>query len=379
VITSGALPAGFTISNGVIAGTPTTAGVSTFSVNVYDSNLHYASQTFTLTIASAPVAVAMPEILPQGATGAAYSETMAASGGVPPYAWSIASGALPPGLALSRAGVIAGTPTAGGTYIFAAQVQDNTYLTASQPFSLTVTAPGTLPRTGIISQIVAGAGWDTTIWLVNRTSAAVQASLVFHLDDGSSWNLALTVTPQPSSQGPGSVTATIAPNTTLVVATGVSAANSPNVQGWADVLSNGALSGFAVFRDGGAAEAAVPLQTQIGTSISLPFDNTNGYSTGIALVNLSGSPASITATVWDQNGNQVGKPLTVTLTKNDANGNGHDSFMLPDRLAVTAKIRGIVQFQGNPGTASVPAGQLTGLGLHTDPNGLFTSIPTIVP
>ena len=71
--------------------------------------------------------------------------------------------------------------------------------------------------------------------------------------------------------------------------------------------------------------------------------------------------------------------MPVVLTQNDANGGGHDSFMLSARLAVTAGIRGIVQFQGNPGSPFTPAGQLTGLGLRAEANGLFTSIETIVP
>jgi hypothetical protein len=137
------------------------------------------------------------------------------------------------------------------------------------------------------------------------------------------------------------------------------------------------VSGFAVFRNGGASEAAVPLQSQIGTSFSLPFDNANGYSTGVALVNLGALPANFTVNVWDQYGNLTSQP--VTLTTNDPSGNGHDSFMLPDRVPITAGIAGIVQFVGNPGSPFTLAGMLTGLGLKTDPNGLFTSLPTIVP
>jgi hypothetical protein len=38
-----------------------------------------------------------------------------------------------------------------------------------------------------------------------------------------------------------------------------------------------------------------------------------------------------------------------------------------------------VQFQGNPGSPFTPGGQLTGLALRADANGLFTSIPTIEP
>ena len=376
-VATGTLPPGLSLSSGgVISGTPSLPEIATFTVNVTYGALFFASQPFTLTIGSIPVGVATPPTLPFGAVGTAYSQTLTAAYGVPPYTWSVTAGVLPPGLALSRAGAITGIPTATGNYIFTAQAQDSTSETASQAFSLTVTAAGALPRLGIFSQVVAGGGWTTTIWLINRTSAVVQASLVFHGDEGSALTLPLHVTQAGGTQEADAPTlsAAIGPNSTLGVATETLAAET---EGWADVLSSGNLSGFAVFSNG-TAEAAVPLQGQIGNSISLPFDNTNGASTGVALVNLAGAPASITATVWDQSGNQIAAG-PVTLTQTDANGDGHDSFMLPSRLAVTAGKRGVVQFQGNPGSASVPAGQLTGLGLRAEASGLFTSIPTIVP
>ena len=52
--------------------------------------------------------------LAAGSTGVYYSATLAASGGKAPYAWTIASGSLPTGLALSSAGIITGTPAASG-------------------------------------------------------------------------------------------------------------------------------------------------------------------------------------------------------------------------------------------------------------------------
>jgi hypothetical protein len=325
----------------------------------------------------APLAITMPSTLPSGFVGGAYSQPLAATGGVPSYTWSILSGTLPPGLALSGAGMIAGTPTTTGTYTFTAKVADSGSSTATQLFSLAIVAQGTLARAGVFSQLAAGGGWDTTIWLINTSSAPVPTRLVFHGDDGGPLSLSLTATQPGVSQQVIAATldSVVPPNTTLAVAI---AGPASVVQGWADVLSSGALSGFAVFRDGGASEAAVPLQSQIGPSFRLAFDNTGGYSTGIALVNLSSSPASLTATVWDENGNQlVTQP--VTLTKTDSAGNGHDAFMLPSRLAVTAGKKGIVQFQGNPGTPFTSAGALTGLGLKTDPNGLFTATPTIIP
>ena len=376
-VTSGALPPLLTLSStGTIAGTPTTPGAWSFTVSVTDSTLHVASQSFSLTATLGLLTITSPAALPSAVAGAPYSQALAAMGGAPPYTWQLTSGTWPAGLSMSSAGVIAGMPTVAGTYTFSAQVNDSASETAARSFSLTVVAAGALSRQGVISQVVAGGGWTTTIWLANRTSAPVQTSLVFHGDNGSPLSLPLTVTLPASSQQvtESTVNETIAPNTTLVVATGTSAVN---VEGWADVLGNGSLSGIAVFSNG-TTEAAVPLQSQIGTSISLPFDNTNGASTGVALVNLASGPAGITATVWDQYGNQLAA-MPVVLTQNDANGGGHDSFMLSARLAVTAGIRGIVQFQGNPGSPFTPAGQLTGLGLRAEANGLFTSIETIVP
>ncbi|HSB11589.1 MAG TPA: matrixin family metalloprotease [Blastocatellia bacterium] len=54
-----------------------------------------------------------------------YSSTLTASGGIPPYRWSLISGTLPPALSLSTNGTIAGIPTAAGSYTFAVQVFDS--------------------------------------------------------------------------------------------------------------------------------------------------------------------------------------------------------------------------------------------------------------
>jgi hypothetical protein len=81
--------------------------------------------------------------LPVGAVQSSYSATLAATGGVPPYSWSTAGGALPTGLALNPAtGIIAGTPTWAGSFSFAAKVQDSKADSNSTGFSINVsTAP----------------------------------------------------------------------------------------------------------------------------------------------------------------------------------------------------------------------------------------------
>ena len=64
--------------------------------------------------------------LADGEVDVAYLETLAASGGTPPYTWSITAGALPTVLTLNpTTGVISGTPTAAGTFNFTVQVADS--------------------------------------------------------------------------------------------------------------------------------------------------------------------------------------------------------------------------------------------------------------
>jgi putative Ig domain-containing protein len=54
-----------------------------------------------------------------------------ATGGVPPYTWSIAGGALPTGLGMDSSGAVTGTPGALGTFLFTVQVNDSGGNTAS--------------------------------------------------------------------------------------------------------------------------------------------------------------------------------------------------------------------------------------------------------
>ena len=79
--------------------------------------------------------------LPKGDVGTAYSAMLSAPGGVSPETWSVKAGSLPPGLKLSSAGKITGTPTASGTFAFTVGVTDSSVppMTASKKLSIAVT------------------------------------------------------------------------------------------------------------------------------------------------------------------------------------------------------------------------------------------------
>jgi hypothetical protein len=81
--------------------------------------------------------------LPNGANGVFYSQQLQATGGQPPYNWSLApaSASLPPGLALATDGVISGTPTNNGFFPFTVRVTDALATNVDQALSITVTPP----------------------------------------------------------------------------------------------------------------------------------------------------------------------------------------------------------------------------------------------
>jgi hypothetical protein len=78
--------------------------------------------------------------LPGGTVGTAYSQTLTATSGKTPYAWSIASGSFPPGLVLNAStGAISGTPTTAGAYAFSIKVSGGG--ATSKAFSITIVSP----------------------------------------------------------------------------------------------------------------------------------------------------------------------------------------------------------------------------------------------
>ncbi len=87
--------------------------------------------------------------LPAGSTTIAYNQTIAATGGVAPYTFSVTNGILPAGLVLNvNTGVISGTPTTVDINppTFTVTVSDATSCTTNKTYSITVTG---LPCTTI--------------------------------------------------------------------------------------------------------------------------------------------------------------------------------------------------------------------------------------
>jgi hypothetical protein len=158
-VTAGAPPAGVTLTAvGLLAGTPTTAGSSTFTIRGTDTNGCFAQLVYTIVIAAAPppppvcpTITLSPPTLPNGTTGVAYSRTIVASGGNAPYSYGVTAGALPAGVTLTAAGVLAGTPTTPGTSTFTVRATDASGCFVQHSFTIVMTtAVPVLPQAFVV-------------------------------------------------------------------------------------------------------------------------------------------------------------------------------------------------------------------------------------
>ena len=153
-------PAGTTFSpSGLLSGTPGANGPFSLSVTVSDSAASQATVTFAITVIPAALVITTAS-LPNGTVGLAYSASLAASGGVPPYAWSAAG--LPDGVSTAAGGAIGGTPGAAGKFTVAVTVKDSAGVSASQSFSVTIAPPPLVITTASIPDGVVGTAYSAT-------------------------------------------------------------------------------------------------------------------------------------------------------------------------------------------------------------------------
>jgi hypothetical protein len=157
--TASGLPSGLSISTGgAITGTPQNSGTFAVTVKVTSGGLS-TSAALVLTVTppvTQPLTVTSAT-LPPGTVSAPYPAAgLQATGGTPPYSWSVVGGVLPTGMSLSGNGSVTGTASLAATYGFTAKVTDSTGATATGTFTLVISpAPltlslGTFP-TGVVN------------------------------------------------------------------------------------------------------------------------------------------------------------------------------------------------------------------------------------
>ncbi|HEX4932515.1 MAG TPA: putative Ig domain-containing protein, partial [Gemmatimonadaceae bacterium] len=138
-----------------------------------------------------------------------FSGGIAASGGIPPYSYSITGGALPPGLSLDGStGAITGTPTRVGNYTFTVRVTAGG-ASATANYGLVVVGPGTSdPWIGAYLGAASGGGrsFTMTFDIVSYHAPSNTYTATFYLRD--STNRIVDASNSCSIIGPPSATTT---------------------------------------------------------------------------------------------------------------------------------------------------------------------------
>jgi hypothetical protein len=139
----GNLPAGVTLANGVLSGTPTQTGTFEVTFTATNGIGAPATQQFTLTVLGLHVTTSS---LPEVTQGTPYKAQLQSAGGLPPLKWSKVSGKMPAAIKLSSSGELTGTVALkkyapGTTFTFTVKVTDSTpkaHQVATAPVTLTI-------------------------------------------------------------------------------------------------------------------------------------------------------------------------------------------------------------------------------------------------
>ncbi len=385
-ITSGSLPAGLTLnpSTGAITGTPTMAGTFNFTAQVVDSRGTAAgTTTSSCSILIAPAAPALTCPTATGQVGVAYSSALLASGGAPPYTFSITSGSLPTGLTLNPStGAITGTPTAYGTFNFTAQVVDSRGTAAGTttsncsiviaPPQITLTCPAATTGTvGVAYSSSLTAGGGVPPYTYSITSGSLPAGLMLNSSTGA-------ITGTPTTAGTFNFTAQVVDSTGTAAGTTTSncsiviAPAPPTLTCPASTGQVGAVYSSALVAAGGVAPYTFSI-----TSGSLPAGLILNPSTGA----ITGTPTTagtfnFTAQVVDSRGTAAGTstsncsiviaPAPPTLTCPASTG----------QVGVAYSSALVAAGGVSPYTFSITSGSLPG-GLTLNPStGAITGTPT---
>jgi hypothetical protein len=321
-IASGSLPAGITLApTGVISGTPTVNGTFNVTVAVSDSGIPAQTRSAALSITIAPTQLAIATAaLASGTDGVTYSQTLQANGGTPAYTWSVTSGNLPKGLALTAgSGVISGTPSASGTFNFTVAVSDrsNPAQTKSASLSIAIASKQLLIASSTLASGTDGTAYSQTLQATGGTPSYTWAILSGNLPTGLALNAASgVISGMPAASGTYGFTVSVSDSSNpvqsksatlsiTIAATQLSITTSTLVSG-----TEGAAYAQTLKVTGGT-----PSYSWSVTSGSLPAGLTLATGSGI----ISGNPTAsgtfpFTATVSDSSDPGQTKSASLSIT-----------------------------------------------------------------
>ncbi len=333
-------------ANGLLSGTPISGGSISVPVILTDQQSSIA-KTFTLQVMNTLVVITTS--LPGGTVGVNYGTAVRASGGQPPYGWSLASGSLPGGLTLDvQGGNIYGTPTAAGTFNFSVQAADGTQTSTPQPLSIVIAPPTVVTPLTITSPSQLVAGFVGTAYSQNLSASGGSGQYSWTVTGG-------TLPAGLSVASSGAITGT---PTTSEIAAFTATVN--------DTSGNSASAGFTILV---ASSATVSLITPnplpngaVGVVYNYPIQVLGGTPPYFFSITSGQVPPGLTFDAT--NGTLTGTPtqqgsFTILLNVTDSGSpSGANGGSLPTSPAVSGATSG--SHSGSPPTSLTASGTTSG-------------------
>jgi hypothetical protein len=125
----------------------------------------------------------------------------------------------------------------------------------------------------VIAHVADGAGWQTSLTILNLRSMTTSYTIDCYADDGSPQKFPFS----------GPLSGLLPGNGSMLIKTAGTAEGL--TQGWCFLDSPNDVAGFAIFTNKPSGqEVSVPATPHFASQLILAFDNTNGYTYGVALV-----------------------------------------------------------------------------------------------
>jgi hypothetical protein len=245
-----------------------------------------------------------------------------------------------------------------GTLSFTIKVVDAASSTATQSFNLTVGSSQSFTSALRVPQIVDGAGWNVRFAIINTDQVPVTFTFQFWGQDGNPL-------PFPILNGtPGVLTGTLSPGASFFAQS--SGTSTTLRQGWAEIASTGQIGVTTIyqFNDGSPRDSVgTENATLSGSSILMPFDNTQNNVTAVAVANTNSTQALTVSMLFETDG---GAQSTSSLVLPP---HTQQTFVAPTLNPAVANTRGSIKF-------TAPTADIAVVGLEFTQSGQFTSLGT---
>ena len=229
--------------------------------------------------------------------------------------------------------------------------------------------PG-VSQTQVIPQVADGQGWATTIVLTNTTTGDLPVTLNFNqaVPNGAGVTTPWSPPFQPSVSSSFNVPA----GSSIFLRTpGNATALS---QGWAELVADSRVVGYAIFTElsaKGLKQDSTAPAVSASSRILVPFDNSSGLITALALVNPNASAETVSVNFRTSDG------TTSTATAPALPSQGQITFLMPQTFAGTANQSGLAEFYVSSGTISIIALRANGTAITSAPVFFETGTPII--